>query len=471
MAKSLVWFRNDLRLADNPVLATAIDEGEVLLVFVLDPAAKWGGASLWWLHHSLASLQADCTKCGAMLVIRRGNATTIIPQLAAEIGAETVHAGRAHEPWLRVVDRAVDAALKAKNIRFHRVRSALLFAPEQIATKTGGAYGVYTPFSKACFAAYSQREPIAEPKRISGIEGVKSENLDDWDLLPTKPNWAGGLRAAWQPGEAGAQKRLADFLKSGLETYDQNRNLPGQGGTSMLSPHLHWGEIGIDAVWRATDATPTKHKIGKQTFLKELLWREFSAYLLWHHPKLDSEPMNPRFAAMPWRRVPAELQAWQRGQTGIPIVDAGMRQLWQTGWMHNRVRMITGSFLVKHLLIPWQDGEAWFWDCLCEADHAANAASWQWVAGCGADAAPYFRVFNPVLQGWKFDPEGDYVRRYVPELGALPAKHIHNPWEAPDDVLDAAGVTLGKTYPRPLVDLREGRDRALAAFETIKASA
>lgn len=471
MTKSLVWLRNDLRLADNPALAVAVAEGEVLLLFVLDPAAGWGGASLWWLHHSLVSLREDCARRGVGLVVRRGDAARVVPELAVEMGAEVVHAGRAHEPWLRAVDERVDGALRRAGVRFHRVRSALLFAPEQILTKSGGVYGVYTPFSKACFAAVAPREGWAAPERIAGVGGVASDRIEDWGLLPTRPDWAGGMREAWEPGEAGAQARLGGFLESGLDTYDENRNLPGRGGTSMLSPHLHWGEISIDAVWRAAAAAPTERRQGKETFLKELLWREFSAYLLWHHPTLESEPMNGRFAAMPWRESAADLRAWQRGMTGIPIVDAGMRQLWRMGWMHNRVRMITGSFLVKHLLIPWQSGEAWFWDCLCEADHAANAASWQWVAGCGADAAPYFRVFNPVLQGWKFDAEGDYVRQYVPELARLPAAHIHTPWEAPDEILAAAGVVLGETYPRPIVDLREGRDRALAAYAAVKGAA
>lgn len=471
MSNSLVWFRNDLRLADNPALAMAVAEGAVTLVFVLDPAANWGGASLWWLHHSLASLQADCRARGGELVLRRGDSVEIIPALAVAVGAEIVHAGRAHEPWLRAVDARVDAALKAKGIGFHRLRSAAMMAPEAVMNKTGGVYGVYTPFSKAVFAAFTPREAIAAPERIVAGPAVAGEDLDAWGLLPTRPDWAGGMRAAWMPGEAGAWRLLDRFLEHGIEDYDQNRNVPGVGGTSMLSPYVHWGEISIDAVWRAAAAAETKRKDGKQTFLKELIWREFSIYLLWHHPDLATVPMNKRFEAMPWRDEPGELAAWQRGQTGIPIVDAGMRQLWQTGWMHNRVRMITASFLIKHLLIRWQDGEAWFWDCLCEADHAANAASWQWVAGCGADAAPYFRVFNPVLQGWKFDAAGDYVRQYVPELAGLPDDKIHTPWEASDEMLAASGVVLGESYPRPIVDLMAGRDRALAAYDAVKASA
>jgi deoxyribodipyrimidine photo-lyase len=471
MATSLVWLRNDLRLADNPALESGLDAGAVVLVFVLDPAARWGGASLWWLHRSLEALAQDCAARGATLVLRRGDSVAIITEVAAALKVDAVHAGRSHEPWLRRVDRAVAASLKQCGIAFQRHRSALMFGAEQIRTKSDGVYGVYTPFSRACFEAFTPRPAIAAPARIPSIDDVPSDALQDWGLLPRAPDWAGGLRETWEPGEAGAHRRLATFLEQGLEDYDRRRNLPGDAGTSMLSPHLHWGEIAIDAVWRAADAVATKRADGKHTFLKELIWREFAAYLLWHNETLDAVPMKDQFAAMPWRDAPAELHAWQRGRTGIPIVDAGMRQLWQTGWMHNRVRMITASFLVKHLLLPWQAGEAWFWDCLVDADAASNAASWQWVAGCGADAAPYFRIFNPVLQGEKFDPDGTYVRRFVPELAKLPDKHLHAPWDAPAERLHAAEVSLGTTYPHPIIDLKTGRERALAAFKTIGKSA
>lgn len=467
MPRTLLWFRNDLRLADNPALADAVERGAVLPVFVLDPEAGWGGASLWWLHHSLQSLSADLEDRGATLILRRGNAREIIPALAEEVGAGTVTCGRAHEPYLRAIDRDVAAALKAKEIGFRRHRSALMFGPEEITTKSGGVYGVFTPFSRACAERFAPRPPIAPPKRIDGIEAVASDSLDDWALLPTRPDWAGGLRETWTPGEDGARARLDAFLDDGLETYDGARNLPGEDGTSMLSPHLHWGEISVDAVWRAAEAAKIKTTKGRSSFLNELIWREFASYLLWHNRDLAETPMKPQFATMPWRESDTDLRAWQRGRTGIPIVDAGMRQLWQIGWMHNRVRMITASFLVKHLLIPWQDGEAWFWDTLVDADHGSNAASWQWVAGCGADAAPYFRIFNPVLQGKKFDASGAYVRRYVPELARLPDKHIHAPWEAPESVLRSAGVTLGRTYPKPIIDLKAGRERALDAFHNL----
>ncbi|MCF3945941.1 DNA photolyase family protein [Acidiphilium sp. AL] len=466
MAKALLWLRNDLRLADNPALAAALDEGEVVPLYVLDPVAKLGGASLWWLHHSLASLRDDIAGRGGHLVVRRGDATKIVPALARKIGAVSVHAGQAHEPWLRESDRAAAEALARLDIPFHRQRSALLLSPEHIASRSGDPYRVYTPFSRAAFDAVHPRSPIAPPDRLAGGGRVESERLEDWGLLPTQPDWADGLRGAWTPGEAGAWARLGDFLEDDLAAYARERDRPDRSGTSRLSPHLHWGEISIDAVWREASAAKPDGS-GKQTYLKELLWREFAGYLLWHNPKLAVEPLRAEYASFPWRRAPAELRAWQHGRTGIPIVDAGMRQLWQTGWMHNRMRMVTASFLVKHLLIPWQEGAAWFWDCLVDADAANNAASWQWVAGCGTDAAPYFRVFNPVLQGWKFDPDGAYVREFMPELAQLPDKFIQNPWEAPEDVLREAGVTLGKTYPRPIVDLKSGRNRALAAFKEI----
>ncbi len=466
MSVSLVWFRNDLRLADNPALCAALaGQAVVLPVFILDEGI--GGASRWWLHHALEALGRDLAALGAKLVLRRGHPVEIIPALAAQIGASSVHAARSYEPAMRDADKAVDAKLKAAGIPFHRHLSTTLFAPEAIKTKTGGLYGVYTPFSRACFAAGVPDQVLPVPDRIPGVDGVASDRLADWRLLPAKPDWAGGLRATWTPGEAGARRRLDMFLAGPVQKYDEARNLPGIAGTSMLSPHVHFGEISPRTVWHA--AAKCGDGKGVHIFLKELLWREFAISLLWQHRDLATQPIRAAFAKFPWSRDKKALRAWQNGQTGIPIVDAGMRELWRTGWMHNRVRMITASFLVKHLLIPWQEGEAWFWDCLAEADLAANAASWQWVAGCGADAAPYFRIFNPVLQGKKFDPDGAYVRKYVPELAGLPNSDIHAPWEASAGILTSARVVLGETYPHPIISLAEGRDRALAAYEKVKA--
>jgi deoxyribodipyrimidine photo-lyase len=458
MTTAILWFRNELRLDDNPALVAALDSAdEILPVFVLDDEApgKWkpGAASRWWLHHSLASLAKDLQARGSNLCLRRGAARNIIPELAAEFGANEVHAGRSFEPWARALDRDVAASLKAAGVAFRRHLTSLLFPPEDIKNKSGGVYGVYSPFARAGFERAAP-PALAVPETIPGTAKIPSENLDAWRLLPVQPDWAAGFYAVWQPGEAGAKKRLDEFIARALHDYKDDRNLPGQEGTSGLSPHLHFGEISPGAVWRAAQAAGS----GPETFLKEILWREFAAYLLWHYPDLPDKPLRENFEKFPWAADKTGLRDWQRGQTGIPIVDAGMRQLWHTGWMHNRVRMITASFLVKHLLIPWQDGEAWFWDCLVDADLASNAASWQWVAGCGADAAPYFRIFNPVLQGKKFDPAGAYVRRYVPELADVPDAYIHEPWEAP---LAAAN------YPKPIIGLMAGRDRALAAFKSI----
>jgi deoxyribodipyrimidine photo-lyase len=475
-ATVLLWFRNDLRLADNAALQAAVASGcKVLPVFVLDDAAeqRWarGGASRWWLHHSLEALAASLAEHGAPLVLRRGSAAEQIPALAKAVGTKQVHVGAAVEPWARRTDRALADALRADGIALQRHRTTMLFNPDKLRTQAGGVYGVYTPFARACFAAGGPQAPIDAPARIAGAAPPKSDRLEAWGLLPTRPDWAGGLRATWTPGEAGAVARLRHFLKHGLAEYDARRNLPGIDSTSMLSPHLHFGELSGPVAWHAANNIMHGSGKGLETFQRELLWREFSIHLLWHHPDLPDAPLRPEFARMPWRSDEPGLRAWQRGLTGVPIVDAGMRQLWQIGWMHNRIRMVVASFLVKHLLIPWQDGEAWFWDTLVDADLAANSASWQWVSGSGADAAPYFRVFNPVLQGRKFDPDGAYVRRYVPELARLDDKHIHAPWEAPEDVLSAAGVTLGTTYPRPIVDLAEGRSRALAAYATITGAA
>ncbi|GIX08434.1 deoxyribodipyrimidine photo-lyase [Elioraea sp.] len=472
-APVLLWFRQDLRLIDNPALAAAVATGRpVIPVFVLDEhaAGRWapGGAARWWLHVSLAALAGALVERGSRLVLRRGRAVDAIPRLVEETGAVAVHASRLYDPWARASDAAVAAALKRRGVAIHGANAALLFEPWTVRTQAGGPFGVYTPFSRACFAAGPPPRPLPAPAHIPRPEHLPpSEALDDWGLLPTSPDWAGGLRATWRPGEDGAQARLERFLAHGLEDYDTDRNRPDRDATSGLSPHLHWGEISPRQVWHAAEAAGAPRRRGTETFLKELLWREFSYHLLWHNPDMPEQPLKEAFRNFPWRNDPPALRAWQRGRTGYPIVDAGMRQLWHTGWMHNRVRMIVASFLIKHLLIPWQEGEAWFWDTLVDADLAANSASWQWVAGCGADAAPYFRIFNPVLQGRKFDPEGAYVRRWVPELAHLPAAHIHAPWEAPPVALHDAGVTLGRSYPHPIVDHAAARARALAALESI----
>jgi deoxyribodipyrimidine photo-lyase len=468
---AILWFRDDLRLADHAALHAAAGSGQPILpLYVLDDAAagRWaiGGAARWWLHHSLASLDGSLHDLGVPLVLRRGDNRRIVEDLVKETGASDVFTGGSAEPWARALDKALAGSLAGGGARLHRLRTGTLFPPDSIRTKSGGPFSVYTPFANACLATGGPKPPIPIPTSLRGATGIGSEWLEDWHLLPARPDWAGGLRDTWQPGEPGAMVRAKAFLETGLPDYAATRDVPGTDGTSMLSPHLRFGEISAVQLWHMACEAPGGK--GREAFLREVLWREFSANLLWHHPDLPETPLRPEFTRMPWRDDPKALVAWQRGLTGVPIVDAGMRQLWHTGWMHNRVRMIVASYLVKHLLIPWQDGEAWFWDTLVDADLASNSANWQWVAGCGADAAPYFRIFNPVLQGRKFDPDGAYVRRFVPELAKLPAAVIHAPWTASGTDLVRAGVELGKTYPRPLVDLSAGRERALAAYAVIR---
>ena len=430
----LIWLHRELRLADNPLFARNAGR-PVVVAYVLDDETpgrwKLGGAARWWLHHSLERLAASLAEIGGRLVLRRGPVATAIPGLAAEIGAREAHAGETAEPWLRRAQAAV-AATAGLTLTLHRTR--LLFHPDEIRTGGGTPYGVFTPFSRACLARGLPAAPGPAPTRLMPGPVAASDRLEDWRLLPTRPDWAGGLREAWEPGEVGAEKRLATFVREALDLYGERRNLPGVAATSRLSPHLAWGEISPARAWLAAEAAGGN---GLRAWVNELLWREFAAHLLWHHPHMAEKPLRSVFARMPWRDDPAALAAWRKGETGIGIVDAGMRELWHTGWMHNRVRMIAASFLVKHLLLPWQEGEAWFWDTLVDADLATNAASWQWVAGSGADAAPYFRIFNPDLQAAKFDPDGTYVRRWAG------AKRL------------------------PIVDLAAGRVRALAAFRAL----
>ena len=470
-APAILWFRDDLRLADHAALHAAIETGRPILpLFILDndAAARWGagGASRWWLHHSLTALAKSLSDRASHLTLRRGDSVAIITEIAELTGAAEVFTGGCADPSARRVDQAAAEALGGK---LHRMRTTTMFHPESIRTQSGGPYGVYTPFANACRRLGGPKPPLPAPKTIPTANAPRSDKLDDWALLPTKPDWAGGLRDTWTPGEASAMDRAQAFLSHGLGGYAAARDRPAGDGTSMLSPHLHFGEISPAQLWHMAHQRPNSRS--REVFIRELLWREFCANLLWHNPTLPEAPLKPEFANMPWRDDKPALTAWRKGQTGVPIVDAGMRQLWRIGWMHNRVRMIVASFLIKHLMIQWQHGEAWFWDTLVDADLASNAGNWQWVAGCGADAAPYFRIFNPVLQSRKFDAEGDYVRQFVPELALMDNRHIHAPWEAPQDALAKAGVSLGQTYPHPIVDLREGRARALDAYAQVKAAA
>ena len=466
----IVWFRQDLRTADNPALAQAAQTGRpVIPLYVLDDetAGPWqiGGAGRWWLHHSLLSLDTSLKNLGNSLLLHRGNAGQVLSQLVEETGAAAVYWNRCYEPFAIARDSEIKSALTADGIEAKSFNAAVLFEPWTIATKTNGPYKVFTPFWRACTNGAPPAEPVAVPDALPPPAQLPTgETLDDWRLLPKSPDWAEEFEAHWMPGELGAQNALDAFIAHRMASYAEGRDHPAEPLTSHLSPHLHFGEIGPRQIWQAIDRRQT----GAGKFLAEIGWREFAHHLLFHFPAIPEENLRPAFDSFPWRDDAEALTAWQRGQTGYPIVDAGMRQLWRTGWMHNRVRMIAASFLIKDLLIDWRAGEKWFWDTLVDADLANNAAGWQWVAGSGADASPFFRIFNPITQGEKFDPAGGYVRRYVPEIAALPDKWIHHPWDAPDDVLKTAGVTLGKTYPLPIVDHKAARQRALTAFRAIR---
>jgi deoxyribodipyrimidine photo-lyase len=473
----IVWFRNDLRVNDNLALFTASQRSRpVVCVYVYDEGfceRPRGGAHKWWLHQSLKALGTSLEKRGARLMLRTGDSAVLIAQIAQECGADTIYWNRRYDPASIKTDSNLKASLRAKGMNVETFDGQLLHEPTRIKTGGGTPFKVYTPFWRAFISGHEPREPVEAPLKLldTGTHLV-SEGLEAWNLQPIKPNWATGMNEEWQPGEDGAQARLATFLSGAVTGYAEDRNLPFRLTTSKLSPHLAFGEISPFQIWQAVSKIENVPPRDLEVFRKELVWREFAYHLLFHFPKLSSDNFNASFDAFAWEPGNIErLHAWKKGQTGYPIVDAGMRELWQTGWMHNRVRMITASFLIKHLLIDWREGEKWFWDTLVDACPANNPASWQWVAGSGADAAPYYRIFNPIIQGEKFDADGNYVRKFVPELKDMPAKFIHRPWEAPLLVLKAADVVLGKTYPAPIVDHATARDRALEAFKSLKGAA
>ena len=466
-----MWFRQDLRLADNPALSHAAAQGPVIGLYVLDETQppdgrRIGGASRWWLHHSLKALASSLDG----LVLLRGDPRELVMSLARDVKAKSVYWNRRYEPYAIACDTALKAELKEDGIDAASFNASLLFEPWQIKTQGGGPFKVYSPFWRACLKQ-PVAAPTAAPSFTSAKAQVSGDQLDAWRLLPGQPNWAEGFSPVWQPGEAGARDRLEAFLADGLEGYAELRDRPDRANVSRLSPHLHFGEISPRQVWAATrlfaDAHPQLQRDADK-LLSEIGWREFSYHLLYHFPSLPERNWKPAFDDYPWVHNAAHLAAWQKGETGYPIVDAGMRELWATGYMHNRVRMIAASLLIKHLRIDWREGAAWFWDTLVDADLANNAAGWQWVAGSGADASPYFRIFNPMTQGRKFDPDGTYVRHWCPELAKLPNAVIHAPFEAAPEILEQAGVILGKTYPRPIVDHKVARGAALAGYDKIK---
>jgi len=434
-----------------------------------------GGASRWWLHHSLVGLDQSLRAKGSALRIVRGAAETCIAQLVTHYQAQGVFWSRRYGAAEMAVDAGIKAWCKDKGLACESVNGSLLVEPWQVSTQAGQPMKVFTPFWKSARANHSFAKPLRAPENLPSIQASACQleiPLDALDLLPTKPDWAREFTVHWQVGETGAQQRLLDFLSEGLKGYGEDRNRPDLNHVSRLAPYLRFGNISPRQVWHAAinrmesgECRASERDL--TVFQSELGWREFSYHLLFYNPDLSRKNYQSRFDAFPWRQDPTSLAAWQKGMTGYPIVDAGMRQLWQTGWMHNRVRMVVASFLIKHLMTDWRDGEAWFWDTLLDADPASNSASWQWVAGSGADAAPYFRIFNPVLQGERFDPKGDYVSHFVPELARLPKEFIHKPWAAPEWVLREAGISLGNDYPSPLIDHKTGRDRALAAFSAI----
>lgn len=455
---TIFWLRQDLRVADNPGLFEAAEKGVVMPVYIHDEkTSKLGKASRWWLQRSLESLNKDLSN---KLNIYVGNSEQVLTRIAKEHNIGAVYWSRRYEDWCMREDERIAKLLQNMGIECKSFNASLLWDPEKILKDDGSPYKVYTPFYRRCSKVSQSREPLPRPDKLELIKAP-----DSMESLPI----ATGENFNWKVGEGAARERLLEFLDDGLWRYKEGRNYPDRNNTSRLSPHLHFGEISPNQVWQSavTKGMLENWQEDLDCFLSELAWREFSYYLLYHFPKLPVDNYQPKFDNFPWQYNEALLKAWQAGQTGYPIVDAGMRELAQTGYMHNRVRMVVASFLVKNLLIHWHQGADWFLEHLVDADIANNSASWQWVAGSGADAAPYFRIFNPTTQGKKFDPNGHYTRRFIPELAGLPTSLLFEPWKASADVLRAAGITLGESYPRPIVDINKSRERALMAYRTL----
>jgi deoxyribodipyrimidine photo-lyase len=475
---TILWFRQDLRLADNPALAAAIEGGAPIVpvyIFSPDDEKPWapGGASRWWLHQSLSRLDEDLRRCGSRLCLRSApDSPTGLLTLARDCRATRVLWNRRYEPALMARDQKIKQALRAAAMEAQSFNGALLHEPWTVKSQAGNPFQVFSAFWRHCLTLADPPQPAPAPQQVAApAVWPESRRLDEFSLLP-RLHWTQGLHRAWTPGSEAAHALLSGFLSESFDDYGALRDRPDLPGTSRLSPYLHFGEIGPREVWHATRRFA--QRLGRHStwrtsqFITELGWREFAHHLLYHFPHTPLTPLRESYARFPWKPSPAALRAWQQGATGYPLVDAGMRQLWQTGWMHNRVRMVAASFLVKDLLQPWTDGAQWFWDTLVDADLASNTLGWQWVAGCGADAAPYFRIFNPTTQATRFDPQGTYVRTWVPELADLPSEWIHQPWAAPPQILSDCGVRLGTNYPQPMVDHRMARVAALEALATLQ---
>lgn len=470
----LFWFTSDLRLDDNlglieaatKAISNANNSINVLPLYILDDTSNWPvqGASAWWLHYSLQNLQKRLNDLGGRLVLRSGNPLEHLTEIAKDYKADGIYFSRSYEKHGIKLQEKLHTWCNKNNIECKRFRGNLLLEPEQSKTKQDNYYQVFTPFYKNGLKLEKRKIKSLGNKHFSS-NNIKSLKLKDLQLLPKLPNWAENFHEYWSPGEENAHQVLKTVINDTVKDYGEQRDFPSIEGTSRLSAHLHFGELSATQIWETVQKQMPFEEA--ETFLRQLCWRDFNAHLLFHEPHIDEKVFKEKFAHFPWKKNPSNLKKWQKGQTGYPIVDAGMRQLWHTGWMHNRIRMVVASFLTKDLGIHWLEGARWFWDTLVDADIANNSGGWQWVAGCGADAAPYFRIFNPVSQSEKFDKKGEYIRQWVPELKNLPDKYIHKPWEAPQDILDAHKIKLGEHYPKPMINHKEARLWALDAYKNL----
>ncbi len=468
---SIYWIRQDLRVSDNPALAKAAEAG-YLAIYIFDDVntdeqTLPGEATSWWLHNSLKAFNESLDD---KISFFRGDPLEILKDLSEKYNINNIFWNRLYEPWMIDRDTKIKDFFQSSGINVESYNASLLWEPWEVHKDDGTPYMVFSPFfKKGCLNAAPPRMPLSKVDAKNLVKAYNSKQLDEIAILP-KNNWFEKFENQWHIGEIAANKKLSDFIENGLMNYKEGRNFPAQKNVSRLSPHLHFGEISPNQIWYEIEniSDPNYSEKDLYHFKSEIGWREFSHSLLYHNRNLQVDNLYKKFDVFPWSDKSDDLKKWQTGNTGYPIVDAAMRELWQTGYMHNRSRMIVGSFLVKNLLIHWNHGERWFWNSLLDADMASNSASWQWVAGSGADAAPYFRIFNPVMQGQKFDPDGAYTKKYIPELKDVPVKYLFNPWEAPKSVLDNAGVELGSDYPMPMVNMQDSRDRALEAFDTIR---